>query len=90
MDSFPSCSLAVDDTTLVLEKDDLFDYRRLRIVEVSFDKQKSRVRRLPMGDQITIYLHRRVASIRMRNKILSTLTNFLSECIDYSAYQPSI
>lgn len=65
----------------LLEKDDLFEYRRLRIIEESFDKRKSRVRWLPLGDQITIYLHRRMASIRIRNKILSTLTNLYEKLL---------
>lgn len=49
---------------------------RIRLIN-----KKSRVRWLPLGDQIIIYLHSRMASIRMKNKILSTLKNLYEKLL---------
>lgn len=56
------------------EKDMMSKFVELLAAEESFKKQKSRVNWLKLGDQNTKFFHQKMASNRLRNKILS-LTN---------------
>ena len=55
------------------EKSILSWYADLSNAEESFKKQKSRIKRLALGDQNTKFFHQKVSTHRERNKILSLL-----------------
>ncbi|XP_058211548.1 uncharacterized protein LOC131323720 [Rhododendron vialii] len=53
------------------EKLCLLHYNELNLAEESWSRQKSRIRRLNLGDNNTKFFHKKVASHKMRNKIIS-------------------
>ncbi|KAH7835150.1 hypothetical protein Vadar_023333 [Vaccinium darrowii] len=63
-----------DDSLKIQEQEALRQFMELSATKESFKIQKSRVAWLALGDKNTKFFHHKVASNRMRNKILS-LTN---------------
>ncbi|XP_058222932.1 uncharacterized protein LOC131332652 [Rhododendron vialii] len=66
------CAHAPGDPILMeYEKLSLLHYNGLSLAEESWSRQKSRIRWLNLGDNNTKFFHKKVASHRMRNKIIS-------------------
>ncbi|KAH7846331.1 hypothetical protein Vadar_012601 [Vaccinium darrowii] len=66
------CAHTTSDPILIgYEKLCLVKYNELRLAEEALYKQKSRINWLNLGDNNTIFFHKKVATHRMMNKILT-------------------